>query len=78
MFWQGALGTAYYFSDTLQGATTNVCGDYCVSYVFLRASGVPPQRCFSLLRGLGHNTHARVHCVREMSVLFFGTVHSDG
>ena len=33
-FWQGALGTAYYFSDTLQGATTNVCGDYCVSYVF--------------------------------------------
>ena len=78
MFWQGALGTAYYFNDTLQGATTNVCGDYCVSYVFLRASGVPPQRCFALLRGLGHNTHARDHCVREMSVLFFGTFHSDG
>ena len=33
-FWQGTLGTAYYFNDILQGATTNVCGDYCVFYVF--------------------------------------------
>ena len=77
-FWQGTLGTAYYFNDILQGATTNVCGDYCVFYVFLRASGAPPQRCFALLRGLGRSTHVRDHCVREMTVSLFGTFYSDG
>ena len=33
-FWQGTLGTAYFFNDALQGLTTNVCGDYCIFYVF--------------------------------------------
>ena len=69
-FWQGTLGTAYYFNDALQGVTTNVCGDYCVFHDFLRASGASPQSCFALLRELRRSTHVRDHCVREMSVSF--------
>ena len=77
-FWQGTLGTAYFLNDALQGVTTNVCGDYCVFYVFLRAASMPPESCFALLRELGQSTHDRDHCVREMCVSFFGTFYSDG
>ena len=55
-----------------------MCGDYCVFYDFLRASGASPQSCFALLRELGRSTHVNDHCVRKMSVSFFGTIYSDG
>ena len=41
-FWRGILGTAYFSDDALQGTTTNACGDNCVFYVFLHATGAAP------------------------------------
>ena len=74
----GAQSPTSIFNDALQGITTNVCGDYCVFYVFLRATGASPQSCFALLCELGHSNHDRYLCVREMCVSFFGTFYSDG
>lgn len=77
-FWQGTLGAAYFFDNALQGPTTNVCGDYCIFYVFLRATGRTPRSCFSLLSKLGDSTHDRDHTVREMCLSTFGAFNDNG
>ena len=58
-------------NDALQGLTTNVCGDYCVFYVFYDLV------CL-WLRKLGDSIHDRDHCVREICLSFFGAFGDDG
>ena len=70
-FWQGALGTAYYFNDTLQGATTNVCGDYCVFYVFFACVWCTPSALFCLAaRAWAQHPCQRPLCARDDCVAF--------
>ena len=78
VFWQGTLGAAYFLNNALQGLTTNVCGDYCIFYVFLRAMGKTPRPCFSLLSKLGDSTHDRDHSVHEMCLSIFGAFDNNG
>ena len=52
-FWHGTLGTAYSFNDAVQGLTTNVCGDYCIFYVFFSCDGKDSSILFFLAENGG-------------------------
>ena len=61
-----------FISMTSYKVSQPMCAVTVFYMFFLRASDASPQCCFALLRKLGRSTHVRDHCVREMSVSFFG------